>query len=146
MTPRIIMPFNVDNCTSISANSTSNTAGSTQYGILCLFGLYIMEVVICIFILPVNIWVLWLINKRATTRKGSAYTDLLHLNLIFTSVIFCIGFILNNVCVLYISNTNLYLVLAYIRRISLMAQTQFHTWICVEHYLAVVHPIYFLKL
>lgn len=141
------MALSVDNCTSISTNCSNNTLMKTAYhDPLCFYGTHIMMVVIVFIILPINIWSLWLIKKATTTQRGTAFSDLLHFNLIFTSVIFCIGLFLNSLYIIYIPNSYLYSIKAYIWTLSLMAQAQFHTWICVEQYMAVVHPIFYLKL
>lgn len=148
---RIIMAVNVDNCSSISSNCSNSTVMLATYDYsVCLIGFCIHAMVICIIILPLNIWALCLIRKTTVTNKGFASSDLLHFNTVIASVMLCVMFIICSVltysnisnnflsCITYIS--------AVIFSISLMAQVQFYTWICVEHYLAVVQPIVFFKL
>lgn len=145
-TPRIIMAIIVDNCTFISSNCSNSTLMHiTNDNFVCLIGFYIHVVVICIMILPPNIWALWLIRKNTTTQKRSESSDLLHINLIFASVMFCIAIVLNGSLIFNMPYTVIY-VSSSIMCITLMAQAQFHTWSCMEYYLAVVHPIFYLKL
>ncbi|KAK2860427.1 hypothetical protein Q7C36_004593 [Tachysurus vachellii] len=140
------MALYVDNYTSTISNCSLCTLMTSTYNsTVCQISFYFQAIVICI-ILPLNIWTLLLMTKANTTNRSSTPSDLLHFNVIFASVIFCIGLALKCLFIIYISNIYLYYGSAYIRIISLIAQTQFHTWIFLENYLAVVHPIFYLKL
>lgn len=135
----------VDNSTFISSNCSNNNVIHTTYNFGCFFGYYIHVAIICIIIFPLNIWALWLIRKTTSTQRGCASFDLLYFNLIFASEMFCIASILN--CLLIFNTSESFFYISdYILSVSLMAKFQFHTWICVENYLAVVHPILYLKL
>lgn len=132
------------NYTCISSNCSNKTVTYTTYNFGCLIGYCIDVTMICI-IVPFNIWALWLIRKRTTTQRGFASSELLHFNLIFSSLIFCIAYIHNGLFTFQMPGID-FLISGYILAISLIAQVQFHTWICIEHYLAVVYPIFYLKL
>lgn len=135
------MADNADNWT--SSNCSNNTVKHTTYDNLgCSVGFFIHVVLICITILPFNIWSLHIIMKTATNRSFAS-SDLLHFNQVFASMMFCIAYTIRG---LFTNSANVFYVLAYICNISLMAQVQFYTWICVERYLAVVHPIIYHKL
>lgn len=135
------------NCTYISSNcSNKSVIVHTSNYFTCTIGLYIQVGVVCTSILPINIWALWLFCKIKTTKRHFASTDLLPFNLIITSIIFCINFIIYVLFIFNKSNFVLGSIVTYILSITVMAQVQFYTWICVDHYLAVVHPIFYLKL
>lgn len=141
------MALYLDNCTSILSNCSSNTfMDGLYYNNVCIITFYIQVILICFIILPLNIWTLWLIQKSTTTHRGSVFFNLLRFNTVFASVIFCIGLFLKCLSMIYTFYNYLQHVSAWIRLISLIAQCEFHTWMFVEHYLAVVHPIIYLKI
>lgn len=135
------------NWTSISSNSSNNTVTHATYdSFLCSVGFYVHVGLICITILPFNIWALRLIKKSATHRS-LASSELLHFNLVCASMMFCIAYVTGGLLTFFFTNSSIFLnVWIYILDISIMAQVQFYTWICVERFLAVVHPIVYHKM
>ncbi|KAL7875942.1 hypothetical protein AOLI_G00109050 [Acnodon oligacanthus] len=83
-------------------------------------------------------------QRTVTMSGGPASSDTLILNMVFTCVIVCLNYILYLINSTYMIQS-LAVITMLFDAIGSMAQVQFHSWICVEHCLAVVFPVFYLK-
>ncbi|KAL2088336.1 hypothetical protein ACEWY4_015235 [Coilia grayii] len=89
--------------------------------------------------LPLNIYVVWLIIRGAGSGIGSEFFSL---SLVLTDILFLTGFLMLpfiNLC--SIPAKALFFIYGFIA----VGHPLFQTCICVERYLAVLHPVLFLK-
>ncbi len=131
----------LSNCIFLSG---SNSSGDPFYECMDSYpgnvftGFYI--VVNVILFLPLNCWIMWLVWRN----KGVVWSDIIILNQSVSEIIcgisltiFLPGTLLNKRVVILISN--------YLCSTFLVGRPLFQTIFCIERYLAVVHPLVYLK-
>lgn len=138
-----IMTFKVETVSSSSTNNSNISLAHTS--IYCLSETFIDVLVVATIIFPINICALWHAGKTMTKKKRYSSSDVLNLNLVINSVIFFPPPVIYYVS-FNLSNTILFTTAKFLTITCTEAQAYFQTWICVEQYLAVVYPIFYLKL
>ncbi|KAJ8351100.1 hypothetical protein AAFF_G00150990 [Aldrovandia affinis] len=91
--------------------------------------------------LPINVWVLWLIVRGLEVVLAS---EIFTLNLAALELIYCLHLplaLLNN----FVLNSNLSKPLSFFQELIYFGRPLFQCCICVERYLAVLHPLTFLR-
>ncbi|XP_067280757.1 hydroxycarboxylic acid receptor 2-like [Pseudorasbora parva] len=114
-----------------STNSTTQAIGLINTLDICLFGISFL------FGFPTHSYVFWLI----ITGSGVA-SEFFNLNLSVCEIGNCLMFILNLLSLFFSSLTNTKL---FLQGLCVTGRPLFQCLICVERYLAVVHPVTFLK-
>lgn len=105
-----------------------------------LSALYIINLVLS---LPANSYVMWVI---ASGEGGAVVSELFALNLAISEILLCLFSIY--IIVKYFVTLPTKISLKVLRFFSVLMFTPrpiFHSSICVERYLAVVHPVIFLR-
>ena len=91
--------------------------------------------------LPTNVYVLWLIISGA---GGTMASELSALNLAMTKILFCL-FNVFAIVYLYLKTEPFRVVSTFALGFFNFGRPMVQTCICLEHYLAVVHPVVFLS-
>ena len=91
--------------------------------------------------LPSNGYVLWLIVSGA---GGTMALEFFALNLAVSEILFCSSNVLHLVNI-YVPSLGLYSFVAFSSGLLTLGRSLFQTFICLERYLAVVHPVVFLR-
>ncbi|XP_051575322.1 uncharacterized protein LOC127453140 [Myxocyprinus asiaticus] len=129
---------------SCTSHSESNCSGDVFYecmdsypsNVLTTFSVLLNA----ILMLPLNCWILWL--ARRTT--GAASSDFVILNQ-------CVAEVIGNSCIIIfvlgamLNKKALTLISSYMCSIFTVGRPLFQTFFCVERYLAVVHPLVYLR-
>ncbi|KAJ8366823.1 hypothetical protein AAFF_G00342060 [Aldrovandia affinis] len=91
--------------------------------------------------LPINVWVLWLIVRGS---EGVLASDIFTLNLAVLELIYCLHLplVVLNITVL---NSILFMPLSFFYGLIFSGRPLFQCCTCVERYLAVLHPLTFLR-
>ncbi|KAI9531408.1 hypothetical protein NQZ68_041619 [Dissostichus eleginoides] len=131
----------------MAANSSSN---STLHPADCLNPIFVFTALYVVYILliPLFIFVLY-IGFQRWRKCGSAtttsHTDVFTFHMVILELIgvvgytiYCYGIYSNQKCLIKVGT--------YVFSINLPGQTLFHLLTCVERYLAVVHPVIYLRL
>lgn len=129
----------IDNSTNLTTEShTENSC------VPCIEGLPLIYSMILaansLFCLPLQVWNIWLMVSPRITKK----TDVIRLNMmIFIALVSLTNFlIMSGRVVLQYSSQTLWSLLV---GLLTFGNPLFHCYVCVERYMAVVHPIIFLK-
>lgn len=126
-----------ENTANVLANHT-NPAHQT------IFALTIVSAVVNLLIsLPLNSYVVWLITTEVRAR--GVYTEFFALHLALSDILFCFSSPLIPV-VTHSGHVPLLQAQGFFAGFLTTARPLFQTSICVERYLAVVHPVLFVKL
>lgn len=123
-----------DNCSTTSLNNSSTFSKQIIHLNVCAEYTYISLTVVAFLILPFNVCALWYASK--TIHKGSKSIEVLSFNVVITSVLLFIPPV-QLLFYFYLPMQSLISAANYIANTCIVAQAQFHTWICVAHYLAV---------
>ncbi|XP_064781991.1 hydroxycarboxylic acid receptor 2-like [Oncorhynchus masou masou] len=91
--------------------------------------------------LPTNVYILWLM---VTGAVGTMASDFFALNLTVCEILYCLSAVLNYLND-YLFNDTLGVGVAFFMGFISIGRPLFQCCICVERYLAVVHPVTFLK-
>ncbi|XP_039545561.1 C-C chemokine receptor type 8-like [Pimephales promelas] len=116
-----------------STNSTIHSIRPMDFVEICILSMNFM------FGLPTNIYVIWLIITG--TGSGVA-SEFFNLNLSTCEIGTCLNGLLS---ILSKCFSSLSLIPLFLQGLILTGRPLFHCLICVERYLAVVHPVTFLK-
>ncbi|KAF3837551.1 hypothetical protein F7725_005015 [Dissostichus mawsoni] len=131
----------------MAAHSSSN---STLHPADCLNPIYIFTALYVVYILliPLFIFVLYIGFQRWRKRGSAAtmsHTDVFTFHMVTLELIgvvgytiYCYGIYSNQKCLTKVGT--------YVFSVNLPGQTLFHLLTCVERYLAVVHPVIYLRL
>ena len=95
--------------------------------------------------LPANLWVIWLITHGT---KDSLAAELFHLNMAICEIIYILVIPLNVYCFLDNAGGNDPVVIIVINKFFMLlwfGRPLFQCCICAERYLAVIHPLYFIR-
>ncbi|XP_064860589.1 G-protein coupled receptor 35-like [Oncorhynchus nerka] len=92
--------------------------------------------------LPTNVYILWLI---VTGAVGTMASDFFSLNLAVSEILSILSNLMFIVHHLILENDTLWSVGTFFEGFNLFGRPLFQCCICVERYLAVVHPVTFLK-
>lgn len=136
--------FDIDSI--ISSNKHNITLQETESYNKCSFEVYVGLSVLAILFLPLNICALWHCRTSLTTQKNCSFSNVLNFNIIIASLVLCTPPIILFIFSLHPTEWLLYIIGNILTNAFLHAQTQFHTCICVEQYVAVVHPIFYLRI
>lgn len=149
-------------CTACNINSTMFNVSSAECFLLMPFGRNIGESISSVILLmyfivgiPMNLWVVWLISKETTKTLSS---ELLHLNLAVSELTFCLVLPAQLFCIHSsedMQRHDLWTVQPRATFFSVlfkllvgtvwMARPIFQCCICVDRYVAVVHPQLYLR-
>ena len=131
-----------------SDNSTTNfifrlcsspTPGLTTY-IQGLIGTFLPA---CIVVgLPANLWVMWLITHGT---KDSLAAELFHLNIAICETLYLLGNPIHFYCVFDGRGPVVEILIAELLVLVCFGRPLFQCSVCVERYLAVVHPLTFIR-
>ncbi|KAJ8000538.1 hypothetical protein DPEC_G00181150 [Dallia pectoralis] len=123
------------------SNSTLHSSDTVQLLYVQNLIYYVANVINVILSLPANAYVLWLI---VTGPKGTVASDLFGLNLAVTEILSSLsslGFIIYY----YQDSEAVYNFALFFKGFIYYGRSPFQSCICVERYLAVIHPVTFLK-
>ncbi|XP_041093731.1 chemokine XC receptor 1-like [Polyodon spathula] len=100
-----------------------------------------MEILTDFLGLPANVRVLWILLRRQTALSSS---DVFILNLAVMDALFCLNSPISFSNYFFLKNTIVYTVTEIVCHFNLIGGPLFLCCICVERYMAVVHPITYL--
>lgn len=109
------------------------------------FGMIFILSMICfsVFVgMPAHLWCLWSYLHFDFRSKQSA---LFLLNLTIIEILLCMEYILETLFMFFFMNNKLLVVSAFLLGLCWTGRPLTHTCICVEQYLAVLHPVMFLR-
>lgn len=101
--------------------------------------------------LPANVWMVWLICGGTTELLAS---KIYSLNLAVSEILYCLGLPAQLYCMYNVHNTmrifqqsydGIDILLAVQMSLVWIGRPIFQSCICVEHYIAVVHPLIFIR-
>ncbi|XP_051734919.1 uracil nucleotide/cysteinyl leukotriene receptor-like [Ctenopharyngodon idella] len=116
-----------------STNSTTQSFGLMNFLITCIHSINFL------FGVPTNVYVIWLIIKGTGNGVALAFFNL---NLSICETVNCLNCL---VSILAIYFSSLSFLMLFLQGLILTGRPLFQCLICVERYLAVVHPVTFLK-
>ncbi len=103
---------------------------------MCVYSIHFL------FDLPTNCYVLWLIFKRA---GGGIASEFFGINQCVCEIVFCLHSLFCLICSNYPWLSRLMELTWFLLGLGVTGHPLFQCLICVERYLAVVHPVIFLK-
>ncbi|XP_067231461.1 uracil nucleotide/cysteinyl leukotriene receptor-like [Chanodichthys erythropterus] len=117
----------------ISTNSTTQPFGLINFLITSIYSIHFL------FSIPTNTYVIWLIITGTESGVVSAFFNL---NLSISEIVNCLHSLVSIVTIYF---SSLSFLMMFLQGLILSGRPVFQCLICVERYLAVVHPVTFLK-
>ena len=91
--------------------------------------------------LPTNCYALWVIANRA---EGTMASEVFTLNMVISQILTCVSS-MGRILLVYVKSAVLFYILVFLYPIVYVASPMFQCCTCLECYLAVVHPVVFLR-
>ncbi|XP_058872728.1 chemokine XC receptor 1-like isoform X1 [Acipenser ruthenus] len=125
----------------------SNSTLSTKFDVECkdnragLLFWAVLEALTAILGLPANVIVLWILLRKQTALSSS---EVFIINLTVMDALFCLNAPVDLYNYYFLKNTIVYTVTDMMCNLNLIGAPLFLCCICVERYMAVVHPVTYL--